>query len=87
LKTVDICVADFLWIGASDVGPQPGQYFWADGTKVDEALWKSGDPNSLDAGEKTCLSLYIGDGKLFDYPCSYAGFSFICEVAGKDLPC
>jgi len=73
-------VADQFWMDASDIGQQPGHFVWADGTKLDAALWASGQPNDFFGGKEICVSLYTGNGNLFDYPCVYS-LSFICEVA------
>jgi len=81
-------VADYFWVDASDVGQQPGQFVWqSDGTKVDEAFWRIGQPNDFGAGEETCVNLWTGNGELFDFRCSRLDISFICELAEKDLPC
>jgi len=87
IKNVVLSVADNFWVDASDVGQQPGQFVWADGTKVDEALWQSGEPNNFGAGREACVYLFTESGKLRDFFCSYTEISFICEVADKDLPC
>jgi len=75
-------------VDASDVGQEPGQFVWqSDGTKVDAALWARGNPDHFGAGEDAGVYLKTEHGKLFDYRCSSAHFSFICEVAEKDFAC
>jgi len=74
-------------VDASDIGQQPGQFVWADGTKVDEAFWYNSNPNDFGTGKETCVFLLAPDGHLVDISCTFAGISFICEVAEKDLTC
>jgi len=75
------------WLDASDIGQQPGHFLWADGTKVDRALWGSGEPDHFSAGKEACVELNANTRRLYDVPCSIDFYSFICEVAEKDLPC
>jgi len=79
-------VADWFWVDASDIGQRPGQFVWADGTKVDEALWKNEHRGAIAAGKETCAELWTETGKLYDIGCTYAQFSFICELA-EDVTC
>jgi hypothetical protein len=75
---------NYYWVGASDVGQQPGQFRWTDGTKVDDAWWASGQPNDHGQGKETCV--YLGHAKLADDPCSTSTY-FVCEVGEKFAKC
>jgi hypothetical protein len=77
-------ISGFHWVGASDVGQQPGQFHWTDGTKVDDAWWRSGEPNHHGQGKETCVLL--GDAKLGDFPCSKPVY-FVCQVGDKFADC
>jgi len=75
-----------FWVGASDVGQQPGHFLWSDGRKVDGALFKSGEPSHFGSGKETCVRLVSSQGKLFDQPCSSMLY-FVCKLAKKDHQC
>jgi hypothetical protein len=77
-------ISDYYWVGASDVGQQPGQFFWTDGTKVDDAWWQSGQPNEHGQGKETYVVL--GHAKLWDLPYSESRY-FVCEVGKEFAKC
>jgi Lectin C-type domain len=60
---------EFYWVGASDVGRTAGDFYWRDGTKLDDELWGASDPNSFQEGKQTCVDIKYTDGKLYDYSC------------------
>jgi hypothetical protein len=71
-------------VRASDIEQLPGQFYWTDGTKVDDALWRSEQPDSHGQGKETCV--YLRDAKLGDWPCSNSLY-FVCEVGEKLAKC
>jgi hypothetical protein len=77
-------IPGYYWVGASDVGQQPGQFRWTDGTKVDDAWWRSGDPDHHGRGKETCV--YLHDAKLADYACSDSRYC-VCKVGEKFAKC
>jgi hypothetical protein len=65
------------WLGASDIGQQPGDFRWMDGWKVYKGMWASGDPNDHGQGNETCVNFF--DAKLLDSPCHYVR-NYVCKV-------
>jgi len=82
--------ADYLhyWVSASDIGHEPGQFFWPGGRKVDSDMWDRNtihQPNDFGEGKETCVKLGRYS-KLIDDPCSGADF-FICELGAEFSHC
>jgi len=76
------------WVGASDIGQNPGHFLWADGTEVDNTFWYTGTfPSRYGSGKETCVDLWAGNGKLHDVPCNDLRSSMICELPPKDQLC
>jgi len=76
------------WVSASDIGHEPGQFFWPGGRKVDSDMWDRNtihQPNDFGEGKETCVNLGRYS-KLIDDPCSGADF-FICELEAEDANC
>jgi len=68
-----------LWTSASDVGRRPGEFLWADGRKVEQAMWASRQPDSFGEGKEACAVL-ASDFLLWDYDCSQDGKYFVCKM-------
>jgi len=77
---------DGYWIGASDVGQEPGHFMWANNKKVDTTLWATGNPKEFGTGKKTCVNVGAKNGYLYDGNCS-TGYYYMCQLAYTDLPC
>lgn len=74
-----LAVENGIWLDASDIGQEPGQFYWSDGTQVDNSTWKTGEPDAFGAGTEACAYLSANAAKLRDWSCS--GKSYIlCEV-------
>jgi len=83
------CTRDtWFWLSASDIGKYPGQFHWADATKVevDASMWGNGHPNEFGRGKETCIDLKIGDGKLYDNNCNTTS-RVLCEVPPELAVC
>jgi len=75
-------------VGASDVGHQPGQFYWENGLKVDDFVWDKAwrEPDNFGEGIEACVWLRADSGKLCDNLC-IAERRFICELAEEDRHC
>jgi len=73
-------------VASSDTGKSPGQFFWPDGTKVNDTFWSPGQPNDFAAGMETCVLLAADLEKLWDSSCNSLS-AFICQLAAQDMPC
>jgi hypothetical protein len=79
-----------FWMSARDIdGATPKQYLWADGSPVDNALWLYGEPNSVIAGQDTCvLYHYSGsNARLWETDCGQTGTNIMCEVQATSSAC
>ncbi|XP_071356808.1 lactose-binding lectin l-2-like [Trachinotus anak] len=73
----------FTWIGLSDTQKEGG-WMWSDGSAVDFALWRAGQPDNY-KGNEDCGHMNVGiDLKWNDEHCSNT-FSSVC-VARKSCP-
>jgi hypothetical protein len=72
------------WGGASDIGHEPGQFFWENGRKVDSGWWSIYNKADSRFGRKDCV--YVFDGKLWDAPCLNVQ-NFICKADAKFTNC
>lgn len=70
-----------FWLSATDINQTAGHFHWSDGTRVDDTLWKGGQPDDFGTGEQTCSVLDTGNAKLFDDSCSAATYNVLCEVS------
>lgn len=71
----------FFWTSATDVGYEPGQFYWPDGTQVDKATWYKGEPRYFGAGKDACVYVYNVYNKLGDIKCSHSGtMAILCEL-------
>lgn len=68
-----------FWVSATDIGREPGQFQWADGTPVDSKMWNPGYPNQFYKGREICVCLYTFRAKLYDIACSATAY-VLCEV-------
>jgi len=75
-----------FWVDASDIGRQPGDFYWTGGMKVDQFFWGGIDPNQFGQGLETCADIYSVNGKMYDWPCSEK-LSYICELPKQDQIC
>jgi hypothetical protein len=62
------------------MGRAPGQFYWRDGTKVDDSLWGFGDPNDFVAGVFTCVNFGVDTGYLYDWKCSDKIYRPVCQL-------
>ncbi|XP_059476030.1 C-type lectin domain family 4 member A-like [Neocloeon triangulifer] len=73
------------WVGASDIGKKFGQFTWTNGKKLPKSsnLWDKvlfgGQPNNMQEGQETCVSVEELGKKLNDYKCSTTK-RFICKL-------
>ncbi|CAL4184526.1 unnamed protein product, partial [Meganyctiphanes norvegica] len=65
------------WVGGSDLATE-GTWLWSNGihVDVDQLPWWSGNPSS--GARQDCL-MVVYDG-YYDFPCTYGGFRYICEL-------
>lgn len=82
LRSSFLDTSAYYWIGASDIGHQAGQFYWRDGTKVDDSLWAAGNPNDFKVGQRTCINMAFSTGLLADYNCS-AVYSPVCHLGSS----
>jgi hypothetical protein len=70
-----------VWMEASDMGRKSGQFYWADGTQVDNSTWMTGQPNKFVPGIEACVYIHSGDTNvgLKDWQCSGTSYT-LCEV-------
>jgi len=66
-----------FWTTATDIGHQPGQFYWANGRKIEQSLWALGKPDEFGLGKETCVALYR-NYEFSDDSCSHTHY-FICE--------
>lgn len=74
---------EYYWVGASDVGRKAGDFYWRDGTKLDNTLFAKGDPNQFKEGQKTCVNFAFT--LLYDYECSSTYYRPICHIGNLNL--
>jgi hypothetical protein len=75
--------AHWFWVSASDIGHEPGQFYWADGHAVNSSLWEAKEPNSFGAGKETCTEINsrkFGKTELRDRNCASLNWNILCEV-------
>lgn len=77
-----LALLDAYWLDASDIGHEPGEFYWSDGRDVSRWSWdrENGQPNDFAAGNQTavCLS-HLHRGRLCDGSISLHKAYFICE--------
>jgi Lectin C-type domain len=78
-----------FWVGASDIGWSLGQFFWTDGTRVNNGLWNGGAvPRKFNStNNKTCVYLYPATSKLYHENCTDEMRSILCEVPPNYTSC
>jgi len=79
-----------FWVGASDIGWSLGQFFWTDGTRVNNGLWYGGGgvPRKFNStNNKTCVYLHPATSKLYHENCIDEMRSILCEVPPKYNSC
>jgi Lectin C-type domain len=87
ISTFHSVADDLFWVSASDIGRTPhGQFQWPDGTPVDKATWRSGQPDEAKEGQEMCVGLYTGDAKLYDVRCSRTAY-ILCEIPAALSSC
>jgi hypothetical protein len=78
-------ISDYgYWVGASDIEQQPGQFYWTDGTKVDDDWWHRDYPKSYGQGKKTGVFLFaanLADSEFLDTEL------FVCEMGENFSKC
>jgi hypothetical protein len=74
-----------FWVDASDKGREPGQFFWRNGVRVDDALWKTMYPKTFGAGKEACVVLQRK--ALIDWDCNGSGHYILCEVPEEHRKC
>jgi hypothetical protein len=78
-------ISDKYWVAASDIGREPGQFYWNDGTIVDNDWWNVYQPDETGPEKKTC-AVILGK-KLYDENCNYYKHKYICEVGKEYSEC
>jgi hypothetical protein len=66
-------------LSASDIDKTPGQFYWVDGSHVDNAMWYKEEPNDFGEGKQTCVFLHTAITKLVDEKCDNL-LHILCEV-------
>jgi len=79
------CVAGSLWVGASDIGQRPGQFYWTDGLRVPDNFWGR-NPDDFGSGKKTCACLSNNSANLNDQSCDIP-WPFVCQVDQQHRHC
>ncbi|XP_065350011.1 pulmonary surfactant-associated protein A-like isoform X1 [Cloeon dipterum] len=70
----------WVFVSATDIGQNPGNFYWADGSILDRnsSMWlEDNDPDAYGVGKETCV--YMTDGKLADATCINYAY-FVCEA-------
>jgi Lectin C-type domain len=75
-----------LWLSASDIGQEHGQFHWSDGSPVDKSTWRMGQPDSALEGQETCVFFGTFYVKLYDESCSGTN-TILCEVPAARSDC
>jgi hypothetical protein len=76
----------WFWLSASDIGRQPGQFRWSDGTPLDKNMWHEGIIEALGASKQACVALVVEVAALSDYDCTQLS-NVMCEVSPGILSC
>jgi hypothetical protein len=74
-----------FWVDSSDKGREPGQFFWRNGVRVDDALWKTNYPQTFGTGKEACV---VMDRRvLIDWDCNGTGHYILCEAPEMHRKC
>lgn len=79
----------WFWSSASDIGRQPGQFHWSNGTPLNKSIWGAVKLNAFGAGKQSCVSVDSMIAKvatLSDYPCTEVS-NVMCELPPGLLFC
>jgi hypothetical protein len=77
--------ADALWLAASDLDKEAGQFYRPKGTPVDVSTSAPGSPDAFIKWQMTCVSFDIKVGRLRDIDCNKP-LGILCEVPNEHEP-
>ena len=75
-----------FWVSANDINRPPGQFYWADGTPVDNSMRGADETQQNGEGKEACIYVESLADRIYDEECTRA-YHILCEVPEELKSC
>jgi hypothetical protein len=91
MKNPELCMLIFpvvhrFWLSATDIGRPPGQFYWAEGTPIDNSFRGLDETHQSGEGKEACIYVDSVARRIYDEEC-WRPYHILCEVPEELKPC